>query len=93
MGLVGRVPSSNVEALKAYSWPSEYKTAVLKQWAEVKEVPEIPGSYYLTRAVDQAFWAVVNGESNSVDSVTKWNEIANSEISRKVKEYQALKER
>lgn len=93
LGLVGRVPSSNVEALKAYSWASEYKTVVLKQWAEVKEVPEIPGSYYLTRAVDQAFWAVVNGESNSVDSVTKWNEIANSEISRKIKEYQALKER
>lgn len=92
LGLVGRVCTSNVDALKRFSWDESYKSAVLKQWESVKEVPEIPGSYYLSRAVDQAFWQVVDGNSNSIDAVTKWNEIANTEISRKLEEYLSLKE-
>lgn len=92
LGLVGRVCTSNIEALKQYSWDEAYKSAVLQQWVSVKEVPEIPGSYYLSRALDQAFWQVVNGKSNSIDAVTKWNEIANSEISRKLEEYRSLEE-
>jgi len=59
----------------------------MAQWENVEELPEIPGSYYLTRAIDQAFWAVVNGESNGKDAILKWSEVADAEISRKIKEY------
>jgi hypothetical protein len=54
---------------------------------QVKEVPEVPGSYYLSRAIDQAFWTVVNGETNSKDAVMKWSKVADDEITRKIEEY------
>lgn len=47
----------------------------------------MPGSYYISRAIDQAFWAVVNGESNSKDAVMKWSKVADEEVARKIKEY------
>lgn len=92
LGLVGRIATSNIEAFKSLSWNPENKKTLLKQWDQVKEVPEIPGSYYVTRAIDQAFWQVVNGESNSLDAATEWNQVANNEISRKLDEYAVLKE-
>ena len=93
LGLVGRVATSNKEAFQALSWEPDCKAQLLAQWSQVKELPEIPGSYYLSRAVDQAYWQVVNGESNAIDAVSEWNEVANQEISRKVREYKALRER
>ena len=91
LGIVARIATSNVEAFKELSLDADSKRVMLDQWAEVKEVPEVPGSYYLGRAVDQAFWQVVNGESNSVDAVIEWNDIANQEIERKIDEYKALR--
>lgn len=91
LGVVARVATSNVEAFSNLSWKPEAKEKLLSQWESVNEVPEIPGSYYVARALDQAFWQVVNKKSNSVDAVNEWNEIANYEIERKIKEYEALK--
>ena len=61
--------------------PSEFVTA------RVCEVPESTGSYYLTRAVDQAYWAVINGDSNVKDALVKWSRVADREIQRKIDEY------
>mgnify|MGYP004527083487 CR=1 FL=1 len=47
----------------------------------------IPGSYYLTRALDQAFWNVTNGTSSSKDAVLEWSLVADNEIKRKINEY------
>ena len=58
-----------------------------EQRLQVREVPEVPGSYYLSRAIDQAFWTVVNGEASSKDALMKWSKIADDEIDRKIKEY------
>ena len=91
LGVVARVATSNIEAFSNLSWKPEAKEKLLHQWESVTEVPEIPGSYYVARALDQAFWQVVNDESNSVDAVNEWNEIANYEIERKIKEYESLK--
>lgn len=90
LGLVGRIATSNIEALKNLSFEKDDLEQLLKQWSYVKEVPEIPGSYYLSRSLDQAYWAVLNKESISMDAVSKWSDIANKEIARKIKEYKAL---
>ena len=87
LGLLGRPTTSNVEAFKKLSWESETEEILLEQWSRVVELPEVPGSYYLSRAVDQAFWSVVNGESNAKDATLKWNDIANEEIKQKISEY------
>ena len=88
LGMLGRIPTSNVEAFKNLSWDPDDLGALLNQWEKVKEVPEVPGSYYLSRAVDQAFWSVMNDNTNPKDAVVKWSKVADEEIQRKIKEYE-----
>ena len=88
LGTIGRTTTANVEAFLNLAWDPEHLTVMEEQRLQVKEVSEVPGSYYLSRAIDQAYWSVVNGESNSKDAVMKWSKIADEEIARKIKEYQ-----
>lgn len=69
--MLGRINTSNVEAFKGLAWDGADASVLLGQWKSVKEVPEVPGSYYLTRAVDQAFWATVNGERSAKDAISR----------------------
>ena len=87
LGAVGRVETANVEALSGMSWSTADRNIILSQWSNVEEVREIPGSYYLTRALDQAFWNVTNGTSSSKDAVLEWSLVADNEIKRKINEY------
>ena len=87
IGYVGRVATSNVEAFSGYSWKSADRDILLSQWDQVSEIPEVPGSYYLSRAVDQAFWETINGNNTASEALIKWSAVANEEIARKIKEY------
>ncbi len=87
LGATGRVATSNKEAMQMYSWKAEDLEIIMKQWDSVEEIPEVPGSYYLTRSIEQAFYAVQNGKATPTDSIIKWNGIMNEEIERKIDEY------
>ena len=87
LGMIGRITTSNVEALSRLAWKPEVQKVINSEWALVKEVPEVPGSYYMTRCVDQAFWSVVNGTSRPKDALVKWSRVADDEIKRKIAEY------
>lgn len=87
LGAISRTTTATLEAFENMSWDSDDLDVLLEQRKQIIELPEIPGGYYLTRAVDQAYWAVINGESNEKDALTKWGEIANNEIARKIKQY------
>lgn len=87
LGQSGRVTTSNVEALKRLSWDSKSLKVIMEQWANVKELPEVPGSYYVSRSIDQAFWAVYNNEATPKEALNKWTKSCNSEIERKIEEY------
>lgn len=87
LGMIGRTTTANVEAFQNLAWDKEHLEVMEQQRLQVKEVPEVPGSYYLSRAIDQAFWTVVNGETNSKDAVMKWSKVADDEIARKIEEY------
>ena len=91
LGLVGRIATSNIEALSRMEWNAGQLAVLNEQWSRVSEVPEIPGSYYLIRSVDQAYWSVINGEMNSMDAIAQWNRSANAEIERKYREYGAAR--
>lgn len=69
------------------SWKREDLDVLLKQRENISEIPEVAGSYYVSRAVDQAFWAVINGEETPKDSLNEWAEIADNEIERKINQY------
>ena len=87
LGMLGRQSTATVEALKNLAWDSGDLESITEQWSRVKEVPEVPGSYYLGRALDQAYWSVLNDGVNAKDAIVKWSKSADSEIDRKIKEY------
>ena len=87
LGTVGRVASANIEAVSGMSWKPEDLKIILEQWSQVKEIEEIPGSYYLTRSLDQAFWSVISGSSTTKEAITEWSQITDNEIKRKIAEY------
>ncbi len=87
LGEVGRVQTANIEAIKKLSWESNDLDIILETWEDVEGLVEVPGGYYVTRSVYQAFWNVVNIKENPKDMIVKWGKVANEEITRKRKEY------
>lgn len=87
IGTISRITTANLEAFENMSWERGDLEILLEQRNWIVEVPEVPGSYYVSRSVDQAFWSVVNNESTPKDSLTKWTLEANNEIERKIAEY------
>ncbi len=87
LGVAGRVATSNVEALKQMGWDNESAKNLISQWSKIQEIPEVPGSYYTARSIDQAYWNVVNNSKNAKDMLIKWADIANNEIKRKREQY------
>ena len=87
IGTVSRVTTANVEAFSRMSWKRQDLKILLEQRDSIKEIPEIPGSYYVSRSVDQSFWNVVNKHKVSKDTLQKWGRIADNEIKRKMAEY------
>ena len=89
IGPAGRVAVANVEAIKGLSWDTGMLDELLSAWSQVEEIPEYPGSYYVSRSIYQSFWNVVNANKNTKDMLMKYGREANEEISRKWKQYQS----
>jgi ABC-type glycerol-3-phosphate transport system substrate-binding protein len=88
LGMIGRTAVSNVEAFNSLAWEKDDLVILNNQWSQVKEVQEVPGSYDVTRSIDQAFWAVLEDKARVKDAVVKWSKSADKEIARKIKEYE-----
>ena len=88
LGMIGRTAVSNVEAFNSLAWDKDDLVVLNKQWEQVTEVGEVPGSYDVTRAIDQAYWTVIEDGSKVKDAVTKWAKVADREIERKIEEYE-----
>ena len=86
--MIGRTAVSNVEAFNSLAWDKDDLVVLNKQWEQVTEVGEVPGSYDVTRALDQAYWTVIEDGSKVKDAVTKWAKVADREIERKIEEYE-----
>lgn len=89
LGPAGRVALSNVEAFKGMDWDSDMLESILAAWSQVEEIPEYPGSYYVSRSVYQSFWNVVDGNQNPKDMLLKYGKQADAEIARKWKQYES----
>lgn len=91
LGQSGRVSTSNVGALKRLSWDKESIDVILDQWKNVKEIEEVPGSYYVSRSIDQAFWQVYNNNGTPKEAISEWARISDEEIVRKIAQYKDKK--
>ncbi len=87
LGVAGRYTSANVNATLKLDWGKGADAIIANQWQKVQEVAEIPGGYYVSRAIDQAFWNVLTMNENPKDMMKKWGEIADVEITTKIEQY------
>lgn len=87
IGPAGRVTLSNVEAIKGLSWDNGMLEEILGAWSQVEEIPEYPGSYYVSRSIYQSFWNVVNDKQNVKDVLMQFGKEADEEILRKWNQY------
>ena len=87
IGESGRTATASKGALSRLSWDNASLNVILKQWNKVSEVPEVPGSYFVSRSVDQAFWATKNKKTSSKEAISEWNDICDQEVKRKIAEY------
>lgn len=87
LGAVSRVTTATVGAFERMSWDADDLEILLEQRSYIQEIPEIPGSYYVSRAVDQAYWNVINKMGNTKDILLKWHNTADEEIKLKISEY------
>lgn len=91
LGPTGRVAVANVEALGDMDWDDSMVDAILNAWRQVCEIPEYPGSYYVSRSLYQAFWNVVENNRNPKDMLIKYGKQADTEMTRKWKQYENRK--
>lgn len=87
LGTVSRVTTSNIEAFSKMEWNDDDLSVLLEQRSYIEEIPEVPGSYYVARSIDQAFWNVVNNATRPKDAIDKWSRVSTEEIERKISEY------
>lgn len=88
LGPTGRIAVSNVEAFSSLQWDANMKDVILTAMSQISEIPEYPGSYYVSRSVYQAFWNVVENKQNSKKTLLKFAEEADEEIARKWRQYE-----
>lgn len=87
MGVAGRHPTANTEAMSNLQWTVEEYNALAEQHKYVVEIPVIAGSYYLTRGIDNAFRETVYDNRNAKESLSVWNQEIVNEINRKREEF------
>lgn len=88
LGPSGRVALANVEAISGLEWDDGAVDELLNAWSNVVEIPEYPGSYYVSRSIYQGFWNVVNDQQNPKNMLMRYGKEADQEIERKWLQYQ-----
>ena len=83
LSTLGRHTPANLEAFRGSLWSEEEKELLLQQWENVVEVPEIPGGYYVSRNIDNAFRQVFYNGENARDTLNYWMNAVDEELARK----------
>ena len=89
MGAAVRYDTANLEALALLPWSRAEYEALSAQMAQVKELPEIPASYFIYRSLSNAFRKVAyNTDVNPREAIVDYNLQINKEIKRKLAEFE-----
>ena len=88
LGEAARYATANLAAVELLNWSSQEKAVLRAQREWVQEIPEIPGSYYTSRCLDNAFRSVIYDGDNPRKVFEKQVGIIDSEIKRKLLELQ-----
>lgn len=83
LGTSGRYSSANIEAFKQSLWTKDEKTILLNQMEQLDDVEPVPGSYYLSRNLNNAFRNVVYYDKKTMDVMYDYVYKINGELNEK----------
>ncbi|MHB1454531.1 MAG: extracellular solute-binding protein [Saccharofermentanales bacterium] len=83
MGPAARQTVANQKAFGNLPWSARELAMLELQWAQVVEQPEIPGSYFVSRNLNNAMIETIFEGGNSLATLEKYNKYINEEIERK----------
>ena len=86
LGAAARHATANLEAFGNLNWTRAELEILNGQRACVKEIPEIPGGYYTSRCIDNAFREVLYQHGNTRVALENANAAIDREIKRKITE-------
>lgn len=87
LGIGARYYTANKEAFSALPWNTAEQKVILSQWEKNVDVPIVPGDYYVTRNLLNAFRRTVYYSENAREVLNRYNNTINKEITRKREEY------
>ncbi len=87
LGPSGRYSSANTEAFQYSSWSKACKAVFQKQAEDLTAVENVPGSYFLSRNITNAFRAVVYKGVDPTDALYDYTYKINQELSKKREEF------
>ena len=87
MGSASRYDTANIAAMEFLPWADSELETINAQRKWVREVDEVPGGYYTSRNLDNAFRNVVFNGLNPRESLLEQNISTNAEITKKRKEF------
>ncbi len=86
-GTCAKVASANTEALAQMTWSSTEYKELFSQMKKIDNVPQYPGSYYLSRIMSFAFNRVYNNDENPKEVISDYIKELNEELARKREEF------
>jgi len=92
-GVAFRWNTSNVEAFSRLPWKKEDADVILQQWAWYKDIPNVPGGYYLDRELYNAWVRSAVKTDNYMSSLEQAARDINRELERKRQEFGFVDER
>jgi ABC-type glycerol-3-phosphate transport system substrate-binding protein len=83
LGPSARYNTANVAALRSIPWDKHSYDTIMTSLANVREIPGVPGAYFVARHLGNAFNEIVLGGETPRAAMRKYVEVINSEIMRK----------
>lgn len=87
MGVAARYTPANQIAFSRLNWSNAEARMLSGQWEWVTATPQIPGSYYINRAISSAFRTTVDEKLDARRQLLIFNKDINDEIARKRDEF------
>lgn len=87
LGASARYPTANLEAYESLPWTKAEWSVLESALADGRCVPEIPGGYFTSRHINNAFRAVVLQQTDVKDTLLDYVETINREITKKRQEF------
>lgn len=87
LGVAARYDVANRQAFENIGWTDSEAAVLKEQWQEVTDIYQIPGNYFISRCLTNAFRMVVDREVNPIRAMNIYRKDMDAEITRKRAEF------